>query len=394
MQHPDTSIGARITLADLQSDPYPHYRALRQNEPVSWVPAAGRFFVTRYKDVMQIERQPEIFSSVERNSLMLRAIGTTLLRLDGAEHRRIRNAIEPSLRQSTIRSQWVAAYQQIVNELLDAIVPRGRADLFQDFAGPCAAACLARLLGLRNSTEADLRRWSQAIIDGCGNYTDNPETWARCEAARSEIDSTLREVIPFLRNNPDESIVSAMVHSPERFSHEEIKANVMVVIGGGLNEPRDVIAVATFALLTQPEQREIVERDPSRWMAVFDEAVRWVAPVGMYPRQIKQRTEFAGTVLEEGARIGVLVASANRDETVFENPDVFDIRRAKRPHLAFGGGPHYCLGAWSARAQVGEIALPALFRRLPGLKLAEGPPVKWSGWVFRGPVSLPVEWRP
>lgn len=388
------TIGSRITLAELYADPYPHYRALRQHEPVSWVPAAGRFFVTRYKDVLQIERQPEIFSSVERDSLMLRAIGQTMLRLDGVHHKRIRTAIEPSLRQTTIRSRWAAAYQQIVDDLIDSLSGQAEADLFQDFAGPCAAACLARLLGLHNSSESDLRRWSQAIIDGCGNYGNDAQIWARCEAASREIDAVLDEVLPFLRANPDDSIVSALLQSPEGFSREEIKANVMVIIGGGVNEPRDAIAVATYALLTQPEQRALVESDPSRWVSVFDEAVRWVAPVGMYPRQTTVRIELAGTTLEPGARIGVLIGSANRDETVFEkNPDVFDIGRPKRPHLAFGGGAHYCLGAWSARVQVADIALPTLFRRLPKLTLSQKTPVTWGGWVFRGPLNLPVEWQ-
>jgi cytochrome P450 len=387
-------IGAGITLADLTADPYPHYRRLREREPVAWVHAANRYFVTRYKDVLQIERQPQIFSSVESNSLMLRAVGSTMLRLDGSDHKRLRSALEPSLRQGTIRSLWLTRYQQIVDHLIDGLIERGHMDLVEDFAAPCAAICLGQLLGLRNSTEAELRRWSQGMIDGCGNYGDDPAIWARSTAGKTELEAALREISPVLRHQPDGSMVSALLQSPEAFSEEEIRNNVMVTIGGGINEPRDVMATATYALLTQPDQRALVAADASLWNSVFDEALRWVSPVGMYPRQTTQRVELGGCELEQGARIGVLIASANRDEETFKNADVFDLSRPKRPHLAFGGGAHYCLGAWSARAQVAQCALPTLFRRLKNLRLAGDSPVTWQGWVFRGPTSLPVSWDP
>jgi cytochrome P450 len=187
-------------------------------------------------------------------------------------------------------------------------------------------------------------------------------------------------------------MISALLESSEAFTVDEIRTNVMVTIGGGINEPRDALGSAIYALLTQPEQRALVGANDSSWMAVFDEALRWVSPVGMYPRQTTSRVELNGCVLEPGARIGVMVASANRDETVYERPDMFDIQRPRRPHLAFGGGPHYCLGAWAARAQVAQCALPTLFRRLKNLRLATDVPVTWQGWVFRGPVSLTVEW--
>jgi cytochrome P450 len=382
-----------VTLDQLVTDPYPHYRAMRDLAPVVWVPAANRHFVTRYKDILQIERQPDVFSSQERDSMMNRAIGSTMLRLDGAAHSRIRSALEPGLRQGFIKEYWKAVFQEVVDELLDQLESRGEADLFVDFAGPCAAACLGRLLGLRNASPADLRRWSQAIIDGCGNYSDDHKIWARCALASREIDAALADIAPYLKENPDGSLVSALQHSPAAFTPEEIKANVMVLMGGGLNEPRDAIVVGTFALLTQPEQRAMVEADPQKWMHVFEETVRWVSPVGMYPRQTTRRTELLGLTVEEGARIGVSVASGNRDERVFNDPDVFNIARARKPNLAFGGGAHYCLGVSAARILVGEIALPQLFKRLKGLALSTKIPTTWTGWVFRGPINLPVEWR-
>lgn len=382
-----------VTLDQLLTDPYPHYREMRDLAPVVWVPAANRHFVTRYKDILQIERQPDVFSSQERDSMMNRAIGTTMLRLDGAAHSRIRSALEPGLRQGSIREYWKTLFQEVVDELLDQLESRGEADLFADFASPCAAACLGRLLGLRNASPEDLRRWSQAIIDGCGNYGNDPQIWARCADASREIDAALADIAPYLEENPDGSLISALQHSPASFTPEEIKSNVMVLMGGGLNEPRDAIVVGAYALLTHPEQRVIVENDPQKWIHVFEETVRWVSPVGMYPRQTTRRTELLGLPVEEGVRVGVIVASGNRDERVFENPDAFNIARPRRPNLAFGGGAHYCMGVSAARVLVGEIALPQLFKRLNRLSLSDKTPIKWIGWVFRGPISLPVEWR-
>jgi cytochrome P450 len=165
---------------------------------------------------------------------------------------------------------------------------------------------------------------------------------------------------------------------------------VKVIIGGGLNEPRDAIATAAYALLSNPRQRAAVEADPALWRDVFEETVRWVAPIGMYPRQTTREVELGGVRLPKGAKLGVILASANRDESVFENPASFDIHRTKKPHVAFGGGPHFCLGAWAARIQVGEVALPALFARLKKLRLTRN--VEFGGWVLRGPLSLPCAW--
>lgn len=385
--------GEEIRLTDLWDDPYPIYGWLRRNEPVIWVPAANRYLVTRYENIVTLERQPEIFSADEENSLMKRVMGHSLLRKDGPSHRRERVACEPALRPATVKNHWLPAFRRIVDELIDGFIADGEADLFERFAAPCAALSLASMLGLINVDQKDLREWSQAMMDGTGNYADDPEVWRRAEAASAGVDAALDEVIPYLARNPNQSLISCMLHAEDPLSRAEIAANVKVIIGGGLNEPRDAIATGAFALLGNPSQQAAVEADSALWRSVFEETVRWVSPIGMYPRQITREVELGGTRLPKGARIGVVLASGNRDENVFDNPDVFDIHRAKKPHVAFGGGPHFCLGAWAARVQVGEVALPALFTRLKHLRLEEAPPVLFGGWVFRGPLNLPCRWE-
>ncbi|WP_326761629.1 cytochrome P450 [Streptomyces phaeochromogenes] len=383
-----------IQLRDLWEDPYPIYRRLRRHQPVAWVPAANRYLVTRHKDVVHLERHPEIFSAAEQESLMIRVMGLTMLRKDGPAHLRERKAAEPALRPRIVKQHWMPAFQRIADELIDGFQERGEADLFSEFAGPMAARCLALVLGLPEVDPADLQTWSQALMDGTGNYADDPVVWQRSETAAHAIDEAVDTAIGRLRAHPDASVISAMLHAADPLTPEEIRGNLKMFIGGGLNEPRDLAGVATYALLSHPGQRALAEADPARFRDVFEEAARWVAPIGMYPRQTTTEVELGGTLLPAGARLGVVLGSANRDEDVFADPDAFDIDRGERSHVAFGGGPHFCLGSWAARAQVGQVSLPTLFRRLKGLRLSDTEPVRLGGWVFRGTLNLPVRWEP
>jgi cytochrome P450 len=381
-----------IRLRDLWEDPYPIYRRLRRHQPVAWVPAANRYLVTRYRDIVHLEQHPEIFSAAEQESLMIRVMGRTMLRKDGDAHLRERRAAEPALRPRVVKEHWMPAFQKIADDLIDGFSERGEADLFTEFAGPMAARCLALVLGLPDVDPKDLQIWSQALMDGTGNYADDPVVWQRSEAAARGIDEAVDAAIDRLRAHPDASVVSTMLHAADPLTPDEIRANVKMFIGGGLNEPRDVLGVAAYALLAHPEQRATTEADPARFRDVFEEAARWVAPIGMYPRQTTTEVELGGTRLPAGARLGVVLGSANRDEDVFSDPDTFDIDRTERGHVAFGGGPHFCLGSWTARAQVGQVSLPTLFHRLKGLELSEDEPVRLGGWVFRGTLNLPVRW--
>ncbi|GAA4153367.1 cytochrome P450 [Phytohabitans flavus] len=381
-----------ISLSDLYDDPYPIYRRLRTEAPVAWVPVANRYLVTRYDDIVHLERHPEIFIANEHGSLMTRIMGHTLLRKDGAAHRRERAAAEAPMRPRTVNRHWMPLFQRNADDLIDEFAADGGGDLFRQFAGPLAARNLALVLGLRDASDVDMQRWSQAMMDGGGNYADDPVVWERADKAAAEIDEAVYAAVRHVREHPDESVISSMVHAADPLTVDEIRANVKVFVGGGLNEPRDSISVAIWAVLTHPEIRAAVEQDPARWRAVFEEAIRWVAPIGMYPREVAQPVELGGVTLEPGSRLGVCIGSANRDESVFERPDDFDINRPSKAHIAFGGGPHFCLGTWVARAQVAQVALPTLFRRLPDLRLSDTQEVRLGGWVFRGLLNLPTLW--
>ena len=159
-----------------------------------------------------------------------------------------------------------------------------------------------------------------------------------------------------------------------------------------MNEPQHRVTNIVWALSRHPEQRDRVLDDASLWPAVFDETVRWLSPIGMYPRETTRQVVLEGVELPAGATLGVVVAAANRDPAAFERPAEFDIARPKQPHLGFGSGVHLCAGHWAARISVGEIAVPLLYSRLAGLRTDVRRAEEWFGWVFRGLTSLPVTW--
>ncbi|MEV7392996.1 cytochrome P450 [Streptomyces sp. NPDC091215] len=382
-----------LDLAELRHDPYPAYAELRRTAPLAWVPSVGRHLLTRYEDIVRAEKLPEVFSSREEGSLLLRTVGPNLLREDAPVHRRLRAAAEPPTRPRQVRDRWAAGFERTAHELLDRIEGRGEADLIADFAEPLAAANLALVLGLRSASAHDIAGWSRAMMAANGNYADDPGIWLRAEEATRAIEDAVAETAGAVRDTPDGSVISSMVHAADPVSSTEIQNNVKVVIGGGVNEPRDVFGVGAWALLRRPEVLERVLKDPASWKRVFEETARWISPIGMYPRQLTQDHEIAGVTLPAGSRVALVIASGNRDESVFERADEFDPDRPHRPHLAFGGGPHFCMGAWVARHEVSAIAWPLVFSRLRGLRLVEEAPDRLDGWVFRGLTSLNVTWQ-
>ncbi|WP_461070244.1 cytochrome P450 [Streptomyces pseudoechinosporeus] len=390
-----------LDLAELRDDPYPAYAELRRTAPLAWVPSVGRHLLTRYEDIVHAEKLPEVFSSREEGSLLLRTVGPNLLREDDPEHRRLRAAAEPPTRPRQVRDLWAGTFERNAHELLDRIAGRGEGDLIGDFAEPLAAANLAVVLGLRNAGADDISDWSRAMMAANGNYADDPDIWLRAEQATRAIEDAVAEMADAARREPDGSVISSMVHAADPVELTEIQNNIKVIIGGGVNEPRDVFGVGAQALLQRPDVRDRVMADPGLWKRVFEETARWISPIGMYPRQLTQDYEIAGVALPAGSRVALVIASGNRDESVFERADEFDIDRPHRPHLAFGGGPHFCMGAWVARHEVSALAWPLVFGRLKRLRLVEGATASDSGsaagrlegWVFRGLTSLNVTWQ-
>jgi len=180
-----------------------------------------------------------------------------------------------------------------------------------------------------------------------------------------------------------------MLNSGDPIPETQIYANMKIAIGGGVNEPRDALNTTLYGLLTKPDQLEEVKRNAD-WDMAFEEGVRWVAPISVSSRLVTDDTEIRGCLIPRGDTVMTIQASANRDEELFEDGEVFNVYRDRVPHQSFGNGPHFCQGAHVARRAIGEVMLPVLFDRFPEMTLPDADAVVWRGFGFHGPINLPV----
>jgi len=289
-----------------------------------------------------------------------------------------------------VKETWLRKFQGHADRILGELTPKGRADLVKAFALPLSAECLKDITGLTNMRYQDMDAWSQAMIDGIANYTGNKEVEARCNAATTGIDAAIDDMLPVVTKHPNTSILSVLLAAGQPM--ESIRANVKLAISGGQNEPRDAISGAVWALLTHPDQLAWAKDGKAKWIDVFEEYARWIAPIGMSPRRVAKPWSYRGVDFEPEDRVFFMFGSANRDEACFADPDRFDISRDTSKSIAFGAGPHYCAGAFASRAMVADVALPSLFARLKGLRLDPSEPARIGGWAFRGLLNLRVTW--
>lgn len=377
------------------ADPYPQYKRLRELGPVVFAPAIERLLVTTHAAVTKAEHHPEVFSSYsETNLTMMRAIGgRPMLRKDDPEHAVERKAINPTLRPKAVNTIWSPKFGDTVNIWMEHLIEVGpaEADVNRDFAAPIASQNLIDLLGFPSEVSVeDMRRWSLDFVAGISNLLDDQEIWKRCDTSVEEVDALLDDLIPILRKSANGSITSHLleVGLPE----EVVRSNVKLTISGGMNEPQHMISNMVWALSEHPEQKKMIMEGHCTWSDAFEETVRWQSPIGMIPREVAKDTEFFGMNLTKGMNVGLLSASANRDEEFYDNPDAFDITRAARGHLGFGAGVHLCAGKWAAKNAIADHALPILYERIPDLRLDSERETTWNGWVFRGITALPVTW--
>jgi len=372
------------------ADPYPDLARMRKQAPIAFVPQLGSTVFTRRDDIFTQEKRIDVFSSHQPNGLMNVLMGHNMMRKDGDAHMSERAQMFPSVSPRVVRETWLKKFQAHADRILDELAPQGEADLVRAFALPLSAECLKDITGLTNMRYQDMDAWSQAMIDGIANYTGNKEVEARCRAATRGIDAAIDDMIPVVSKHPNTSILSVLLASRQNI--DSIRANIKLAISGGQNEPRDAISGTTWALLTHPAQLRLVRDGKAKWIDVFEEYTRWIAPIGMSPRRVAKPCSYGGVDFEPEDRVFFMFGSANRDEACWDAPERFDITRDTSKSIAFGAGPHYCAGAFASRAMVADVALPSLFSRLPGLRLDERAPVRVVGWAFRGLLNLSVAW--
>ncbi len=380
-----------VDMTSFWHDPYPVLARMRHTAPVVFVPQLRGFVMTRRDDIAACEKNTTVFSSHQPQGLMNQLMGHNMMRKDGAAHIAERKTVLPTMSTRTVQQHWRAQFQAVIDKQLDALMPSGVADLFSALCMPYSAECLKAMTGLINTHFADLDQWSQAMIDGISNYVEEPAVEARCHTATACIDAAIDAELQRVREHPDHSLLSVMVAAD--MPMESVRANIKLNISGGQNEPRDAIAGCIWALLTHPEQLDLVLNGKVSFAQVLEEYLRWLSPIGMSPRRIAKTYHYGGIDFKPDDRVFFMFSSANRDETHFANADQFDVTRDNGKHLAFGAGPHFCAGAFASRCMIADVALPTIFERLKNLRLKAEPTVKLGGWAFRGVLNLPAKWE-
>ncbi|MEK9854955.1 MAG: cytochrome P450 [Rhodobiaceae bacterium] len=381
----------RIAISDLATDPYSFYRKARADHPVVTVKAVGRTLLTKAADTKYVKDNWELFSSDDPNTPMRRAFQAhTLMRKDGAAHQRERTAMASTFSPRNLREVWMPLYEHIADDYIGRL-PRGETvDLFAELAAPLSARCLSHLIGLDHASDADLCRWSQTLIDGAGNFGQLVSLFDATDKVNDEINAAIGQTVATPKAAGRPHAIAVMLDQEAPLEIGAIQSNIKIVIGGGINEPRDAMLTAIFGLLDNPEQKQAVLAGTTPWLNVFEEAIRWVAPIQLSSRRTVEDTQIRGYDIPAGDVVMTIQASANHDEEIVENGHLFDIHRPRAPHQAFGNGPHFCLGTHVARKMVADIVLPRLFDRFPEMSLDTDQQVAFHGFGFRGPINMPV----
>jgi cytochrome P450 len=387
---PIAPLNETITLSELTRDPYSIYARLRAESPVLRVKSLGRTLLTKAADTRDVKGNSALFSTNDPNTPMEKAFEAhTLMRKDGDAHLRERMAMVPTFSARNIKTIWVPSYEHHASAYLDRLPRDEVIDLFPMLAGPLAARILAEMLGLPDATDADMQHWSQALIDGAGNFGWADEPFERVAKANIAMNRELARMVDIVKATPDQSVLSVMVNAEDPIEMSQIVSNIKIAIGGGINEPRDALLTILYGLLTNPDQLEEM-KSTGDWATAFEEGVRWVAPIQVSSRVAREETEIRGFTIPKGDVVMTVQASANHDEEVYEDGHLFNVFRKTTAHQSFGNGAHHCMGIHISRHTVGKVLLPMLFERFPDMELVDPASVVWSGFGFRGPLNLPV----
>jgi len=388
---------------EVLANPYPLYHRLRTRDPVHWDPFLHAWVVTRYADVVHVLHQysanrtptPEQLSALNLSALnpIAEVMVRQMLFLDPPDHTRLRTLASAAFTPRRVE-QLRSHIQDVMDTLLDAVVSKGSMDVIADFAGPAPAIVTAELLGVPAADHALLKEWSQDFAEMLGNFQHNPDRFSRVLRSVENLCGYFRSAMREQASHPREGLVQAMMSAEiegTRFTEEEIIANLIVTMVGGLETTTNLIGNGVLTLLRHPAEFDRLRADLSLIPSAVEELLRYESPSQHTARLAPADVELGGKSIRKRQAVIAVMAAGNRDPERFPKPDALDIARKSNQHLAFGWAAHFCFGAALARLE-GQIAFNAILRRLPELRLnARGPLVWRHNLGLRGLTSLPVE---
>jgi unspecific monooxygenase len=388
------------------NDPYPAYRAIRTATPAFFWEQYEFWCFTRHASVSALLRDRrfgrQILHLLSREKLgwsepgahlrpFLDVESHSLLELEPPEHTRLRHLISRAFvsRQVERLGPRIAA---LANELIDRFEASGAVDLLDQFATRIPVIVIAELLGVPGQMWERLLDWSHRMV-AMYQFGRTREVEDSAAAASREFVAFLRGYVEARRGARTEDLISQLIGAESdegRLSEEELIATCILLLNAGHEATVHGIGNGVKAILERRVDPGQALATPAASAALVEELLRFDAPLHLFTRYALEDVEHDGVALRQGDKIGLLLGAANRDPERFPDPDLIDASRSPNPHVAFGGGIHFCIGAPLARLEM-EIALPILFQRLPKLRLAEAPRYRDS-YHFHGLAALPVEW--
>jgi cytochrome P450 len=383
---------------EFYANPYPTYRALRENEPVKRMPN-GSYFLTRYDDLVAAYKNTKVFSSDKKkefrpkygNSPLYEHHTTSLVFNDPPAHTRVRRLIMGALSPRAIAGMEPDLIK-LVDGLIDALAAKGKVDLIDDFAAAIPIEVIGNLLDVPHDEREPLRDWSLAIL-GALEPVISPEVFARGNKAVTDFLAYLETLVERRRakpGNPNQDVLTRLIQGEdngERLSAKELLHNCIFLLNAGHETTTNLIGNGLVALLNHPPEKQRLIDNPDLIKTAVEEMLRFESSNQLGNRMTVEPFELGGVSLAAGTPVTLCIGAANRDPAQFADPERFDIGRTPNRHLAFGTGAHQCAGMALARLE-GATAISRFLARFPYYALG-GEPVRGGRVRFRGFLSVP-----
>ncbi len=394
---PTTPADLTIGLTDgtfYGGDPFPAFAWMRANAPAYFDEAAGVWGISRYADVREISKDPDTFSNAggirpDSDALPM------MIDTDAPEHVRRRRLVSEGFTPRRIRESE-EGIRIICDAIIDRVCEQGRADFVRDIAAPLPMIVIGNMLGVAPEDRADLLRWSDDMLRALGS--PDPTAMDLAAQAAAEYAGYITAVVEQRRrDHQTNDLIGTLVHAEidgDQLDESSLIYESLLILIGGDETTRHVISGGMYELLVHPDQYRTLAAERTMLPTAIEEMLRWVTPIKNMARTATRDVELHGETVRTGQKLLLLYPSANRDETVFEDPESFDITRTPNDHVAFGFGSHFCLGNRLARMEL-QVMFSQLLDRLPDLALADPaePPKRPANFVS-GYETMPVTFTP
>ncbi|MFE8599146.1 cytochrome P450 [Archangium violaceum] len=394
-----TTQRVNILAPEFQANPHPRYAELRRDTPVVQVDPAGFWAISRYDDVAFVIKNPQLFSSEGFKAAWQPAwvgynpLANSMLALDGTNHSRLRTLVSRAFNASAM-TRLEAPIRKSAHRLADELAQKGEADFVSMFAMPLPAFVIGELLGLDGSLQHRFKAWSDDFV-GVTPEPHGPEHAQRTLASIADLTRYITEVIEARRRLPADDLVSDLMRAEVEGQHltdREIVDFLVLLLIAGLETTVHLLANSLLFLAERPDELARLRADLTLVPRFIEEMLRYDTPVQSVPRIVMSDVTISGVKIPKGDVVLAIIASANRDERHYTEPDRFDLHRGQ-PGLAFGYGAHFCIGAQLARMEV-RCGLEALLSRFSGFERTTSS-LTWSQAItVRGPHTLPLRFIP